>query len=124
MTTLHPAMVLETGRAAIAARIVRKEKVEPAAMLRNMALFLAAPFVGLVYAVLLPFIGLGMLIVYGARAFYATGKAHAALRIGKKRVVCAVTPLAGLAYMVALPFIGMGMLIWVGARAFMAPAAA
>lgn len=30
-------------------------------MLRNMALFLAAPFIGLLYAVLLPFVGLGML---------------------------------------------------------------
>jgi hypothetical protein len=30
-------------------------------VLRNMLLFLAAPFVGLVYAVLLPFVGLGML---------------------------------------------------------------
>ena len=29
--------------------------------LRNMALFLAAPFIGLLYAVLLPFVGLGML---------------------------------------------------------------
>jgi len=30
-------------------------------LLRNMALFLAAPFIGLLYAVLLPFVGLGML---------------------------------------------------------------
>ncbi|HET8747081.1 MAG TPA: response regulator [Ramlibacter sp.] len=33
----------------------------PLRMLRNMALFLAAPFIGLLYAVLLPFVGLGML---------------------------------------------------------------
>jgi CheY-like chemotaxis protein len=30
-------------------------------LLKNMALFLAAPFIGLLYAVLLPFVGLGML---------------------------------------------------------------
>jgi CheY-like chemotaxis protein len=30
--------------------------------LKNMALFLAAPFIGLLYAVLLPFVGLGMLV--------------------------------------------------------------
>jgi CheY-like chemotaxis protein len=31
-------------------------------VLKNMALFLAAPFIGLLYAVLLPFVGLGMLV--------------------------------------------------------------
>ena len=31
-------------------------------LLKNMALFLASPFIGLAYAVLLPFVGLGMLL--------------------------------------------------------------
>jgi hypothetical protein len=30
-------------------------------VLKNMALFLVAPFIGLLYAVLLPFVGIGML---------------------------------------------------------------
>jgi CheY-like chemotaxis protein len=30
-------------------------------LIRNMALFLSAPFIGLLYAVLLPFVGIGML---------------------------------------------------------------
>jgi hypothetical protein len=30
-------------------------------MLKNMVLFLLSPFIGLLYAVLLPFVGLGML---------------------------------------------------------------
>jgi DNA-binding NtrC family response regulator len=30
-------------------------------VIRNMALFLCAPFIGLLYAVLLPFVGMGML---------------------------------------------------------------
>ena len=34
----------------------------------NMALFLSAPFVGLLYAVLLPFVGLGMLAYIGGKA--------------------------------------------------------
>ena len=37
-------------------------------MLRNMALFLAAPFIGLLYAMLFPFIVLGMLAWTGVRA--------------------------------------------------------
>ena len=31
-------------------------------VLKNMALFLSAPFIGLLYAVLLPFVGMGMLV--------------------------------------------------------------
>jgi hypothetical protein len=119
MTTLHTALVLETGRVAIPARIVRTEETGYGVMLKNMALFLMAPFIGLVYAVLLPFVGLGMLAWFAARAFYASGKAHWALRAGKKMVLCAVTPVAGLAYLVALPFAGLGMLVWLGARAVM-----
>jgi hypothetical protein len=33
-----------------------------AVLLKNMALFLASPFIGLAYAVLLPFVGFGMLL--------------------------------------------------------------
>ncbi len=36
--------------------------------LKNIALFLAAPFIGLIYAVLLPFVGMGMLVWAAARA--------------------------------------------------------
>jgi CheY-like chemotaxis protein len=39
--------------------------------LKNMALFLLAPFIGLLYAILLPFVGLGMLAWFGAKAFTA-----------------------------------------------------
>jgi CheY-like chemotaxis protein len=38
-------------------------------LLKNMALFLVSPFIGLAYAVLLPFIGLGMLAWVGVKAF-------------------------------------------------------
>ena len=37
-------------------------------LLKNMVLFLSAPFIGLAYAVLLPFVGLGMLAWAGAKA--------------------------------------------------------
>jgi DNA-binding NtrC family response regulator len=39
-----------------------------AGITKNIALLLAAPFVGLVYAVSLPFVGLGMLAWFGGRA--------------------------------------------------------
>ena len=45
----------------VAAAPAEPEVVRKPNVLKNMALFLVAPFVGLVYAVLLPFVGVGML---------------------------------------------------------------
>ena len=42
---------------------------------RNMALFLASPFIGLAYAVLLPFVGLGMLLWVATRGMRKSGPA-------------------------------------------------
>ncbi len=43
---------------------------------RNVALLMVAPFVGLVYAVTLPFVGLGLLAWFGARALIAKRASH------------------------------------------------
>ena len=39
-----------------------------AKVVRNVALFAAAPFIGLAYAAAFPFVAVGMLAWYGARA--------------------------------------------------------
>jgi CheY-like chemotaxis protein len=46
-------------------------------LLKNMALFLAAPFIGLLYAVLLPFVGLGMLAWVAVKGNKAEAPAEA-----------------------------------------------
>jgi hypothetical protein len=128
MRALHTTLALETGTAWTPAMTVKTRRpatvrAEPAAtwlLLRNMVLFLMAPFVGLVYAVLLPFIGLGMLLWMGARTFVETGRLATTLRVGRKVVLIAAAPFAGLAYLIAMPFIGLGMLAWVGATAMIA----
>ena len=129
MRALHTALALEHGPAwapvvVMKARGSARERAESAAarraMFRNMALFLSAPFIGLVYAVLLPFVGLGMLAWYAARALAESGKARAGLRAGKKVALFVAAPFAGLVYLVALPFAGIGMLAWVAVRS-MAP---
>ncbi len=48
--------------ASAAAEAVAPPPLTVFGVLKNMALFLAAPFIGLVYAVLLPFVGFGMLL--------------------------------------------------------------
>ena len=129
MRALHTTLALETGTAWTPAMTLKTRRpatvrAEPAAtwkMVRNMVLFLMAPFVGLVYAVLLPFVGLGMLLWMGARTFVETGRLATTLRVARKVLLVAVAPFAGLVYLIAMPFIGIGMLAWVGAKA-MVPA--
>jgi CheY-like chemotaxis protein len=43
---------------------------------RNVALFFAAPFIGLAYVIALPFVGLGLLARYGFRALTRRGTAR------------------------------------------------
>ena len=50
----------------------RKESVA-----KNIALFFAAPFVGLAYIVLFPFVAAGMLVWIGGRALLKKGEAPA-----------------------------------------------
>ena len=88
-------------------------------LLKNMALFLVAPFVGLAYALLLPFVGVAMLAWVAGKALYDSTKVRAAMRFGGYAAEAVAAPLAGLAFILMLPFVGLAMLLWVAARAAM-----
>jgi hypothetical protein len=60
MTALRTTLAFHGPMPAYPAAAARTGNVP--ALLKNMALFLASPFIGLAYAVLLPFVGLGMLL--------------------------------------------------------------
>lgn len=66
----------EVGPAAVQAEPAMAKKPN---MLKNMALFLVAPFIGLLYAVLLPFVGLGMLAWIGGKALLGRSAAQSIL---------------------------------------------
>jgi len=84
---------------------------------KNVALFIAAPFVGLAYLIAFPFIGLGMLAWMGGRELMKY-RAVRKIAVGVKNVgLFAAAPLIGLVYIIALPFIGLAMLAWMGAKA-------
>lgn len=87
------------------------------ALLKNMALFLSAPFVGLVYAVLLPFVGMAMLARIGGKALMQQPAAREALTYGKFLLKMVAAPFVGLAYIIAFPFVGLAMLAWHGGKA-------
>lgn len=84
--------------------------------IKNVALFFAAPFVGLAYILAFPFVGLGMLAWMGSKALMkkrAPRKIAVAL---KNTGMFVVAPLIGLAYIIAFPFIGFAMLAWIGIK--------
>ena len=91
-----------------------------AGVLKNMLLFLSAPFVGLVYAVLLPFVGLGMLAVIGGKALIAQPATLKVMRYGKFMAKMVAAPFVGLACLVAIPFAGVAMLAWYAGKALRA----
>jgi CheY-like chemotaxis protein len=86
---------------------------------RNIALFLAAPFIGLAYAVFLPLVGLAMLAWIGGKALLQTRAAKKAPAYLRNVALFAFAPFIGLAYAIMLPFVGTAMLVWVGAKALM-----
>ena len=78
------------------------------ATVRNVALLVAAPFIGLVYVLAFPFVGLVLLAWLGFRALPK--------RV-KNIVLFFAAPFIALAYVVVFPFVGLGILVWTGARA-------
>ena len=86
---------------------------------KNVTLFAVSPFIALVYIVALPFVGLGFLVVMGARAAarYEAGKAIG--RIARIAGLVFATPIITLAAIVLAPFAGLVMLAAIGGRALL-----
>jgi len=97
------------------------EVVEKESAFKNIALFaktvallIAAPFVGLAYAVAFPFFGLGMLAWMGARALVRHNAPKKVAVFLKNVALFIAAPFVGLVYALLFPFIGIGMLAWIG----------
>ena len=78
---------------------------------RNVALFCAAPFIGLGFAVVGPLVGLGALAWVGIRALAAHWPR--ATRVA----LFLAAPFIGLGYALAAPFVGLGAIAWLGLEA-------
>jgi hypothetical protein len=97
-----------TGKAPMEARAAAPEAA--GGTLKNIALFLAAPFIGLAYITALPFVGLGLLAFMAARAAVKIE----AVRTGGMMIAA---PFIGLACVVFFPLVGLAILAWMGGRA-------
>ena len=110
------ALVAPAAEAPSAPSIAKPAEARPAVgPVKAMALFIAAPFIGLVFAIGLPFAGLGMLAWMAARAF--AKRWERATRYARNITLFLAAPFIGLAYAVALPFVGMVMLVLAAVRA-------
>jgi CheY-like chemotaxis protein len=119
MNALHePAPAVVAQQEASPVEQVHPALAEKENKLKNIALFLAAPFIGLAYALLLPFVGIAMLAWVGGQAFVELPSARKALTFLKNVVLFVAAPFVGLAYVVLLPFVGTALLVWVGVKAF------
>ena len=77
---------------------------------KNVALFLAAPFIGLAYLLAFPVVGFALLAWVAAKAVMKSDKARpAALAIA--------APFIGLAFVTVGPIVGLGALAWFGGKA-------
>ena len=110
--TPAPQEAVEAAPAAPAA-----EAAGAGATLKNIALFFAAPFVGLAYIVAFPIVGLGMLAWMGAKSLMKYEAVRTFAHIAKNVGLFIAAPFIGLAYVVIAPVAGLAVLAWMGAKA-------
>lgn len=96
---------------------VGTEPVAQQSRLRQVGLFLAAPFVGLLYAVLLPFVGVGALAYMAVKAFATSSVPGKILALAKNGAQLLAAPLLGLAHILVLPIVGLATLAWIAIKA-------
>ena len=79
---------------------------------KNVALFFAAPFIGLAYLLAFPFVGFAMLAWIAAKAAMKSEKA-------RPIVLAIAAPFVALAFVTVGPIVGLGALAWTGAGALL-----
>jgi CheY-like chemotaxis protein len=102
------------------------EAQRAARFVKNVALFLAAPFIGLAYILAFPIVGLGMLAWMGIQAQKKKSDEAATLQPAapakssalKSTALFLAAPFIGLVYIIVGPVIGLGMLLWFGFQAW------
>ena len=127
---LSPEMIEDSAAEALYAPAIampREEAVAPAPVIapaveaengvKQIALLLAGPFIGLAYILLLPFVGLGYLAGMAVRGLARLPMVKTPLTFLKNVGLFVAAPFIGLAYVVMLPFVGMAMLVGTAVKA-------
>ena len=115
-----PAVAANVVVLPVAAEAPMAEAAGIGSVLKNIALFFAAPFIGLAYIVAFPFVGLGMLAVLAGRAAANNGTLKAVAVALKHVAMLLAAPIFGLVYILLFPFIGLALLLWMAGKAAVA----
>ncbi len=102
---MHEAEAAPAATAATVAEVPEAVAEKEASRVKNIALFLAAPFVGLAYIVAMPFVAAGMIAWLGGKALAAKVPDGV-----KKAGMVVAGPLLGLGFILALPLAGIAAL--------------
>ena len=123
---LSPEAIEGSARKALLERIehaVTEEATAPVAApggfgtaLKNIALFFAAPFIGLAYLILGPIVGLAVLAWMGTKAIARNVGVRKGAGHAKNVALFLAAPFIGLAYIVVMPVVGLGALAWMGIK--------
>lgn len=81
---------------------------------RNVALFFAAPFIGLAYLLAFPFVGFALLAWVAAKAVMKND-------VARPIALTIAAPFIGLAFVTVGPVAGLVALAWFGGRAMLKP---
>ena len=125
---LSPELIEGSAHDAMTAQVIAVPELPAAAevvveargafgVLKNIALFLAAPFIGLAYITIFPFVGMGYIGMLAWKAASKNGTVKAVAVTMKHVAMVIAAPFFGLAYMIFFPFIGLALLLWMGGKA-------
>jgi hypothetical protein len=103
-----------------ATNTIRTETVENTSAVKDVALFLVAPFIGLAYAVLLPLVGIVMLLLTAGKALAASAAMGGFVEFVKLAAKLVAAPFVGLIFAVSFPFVGIAMIVWAAVEALAA----
>ena len=98
------------GAAAAPAPVAAEAKAE--SKVKNVALFFAAPFIGLAYLLAFPVIGLGMLAWIAGKAVMKNDKL-------RPIALLIAAPFVTLAFVTIGPIVGLAALVWIGGKALL-----
>jgi hypothetical protein len=117
--TLHTAGHLNTmGLPVVSFTHIEEAAASAARAIRNVALFAVAPFIGLVYALAMPLVGLGMLVWIGASAIAHSAATRTALTSVRNVALFVASPLIGLVYALARPLVGIVLIAQTAYQAY------
>lgn len=120
--TLHIASPLSFPVLDLAAILPSRAAVAATAhTFKNIALFVAVPFIGLVYAMALPLVGLAMLLWMAGQALVNAPGAYRVLKGARNLALFLAAPFIGLVYAALLPLVGIAMMARIGYQAYRAP---